>query len=308
MPNTERLEPVLPPRYDGQVWHYTDSAGLLGIISDNALRASSVWSLNDSGEFNYGVDLVRRRWESEQDRFDNKNEVAPLLLQAEARLRLEDVFVACGSKDGGSLSQWRSYGSYAVAIDPSARLQVRIADSAGPPIAKWTETLGEAQKAVETGWREVLYEEQEKHHHIDKLFAELSRLAPLYTSDGSEESQTSYQLAMELYSCTVAFLKHEAFRDEKEVRLLARYFSEDSGVRLRAGRFGIVPYVLVESAQDLLEEDQPYGEQTPKRFPLQKITVGPGLQDPNAAARGLTVALRLHRLDIELSSVDVPFR
>jgi hypothetical protein len=308
VPNTERLEPVLPPRYDGQVWHYTDTAGLLGVISDNALRASSVWSLNDSGEFNYGVDLVKRRWESEQARFENQNEVAPLLLHAETRLRLEDVFIACGSRDGGSLSQWRSYGSYAVAIDPSARLQVRTTDSAGPPIAKWTETLGEAQKAVETGWRKVLYEEHEKHQHIDKLFSELSRLAPLYTGEASEESRTSYRLAMELYSCTVAFLKHEAFRDEKEVRLLARYFSEDAGVRLRTGRFGIVPYVLVESAQELIREDLPQGHQPPKRFPLQKITVGPGLQDPNAAARGLRVALRLHRFDIEPSSVDLPFR
>lgn len=117
---------------------------------------------------------------------------------AKARLRLEDAFVACGSKDGDSLSQWRSYGSYAVGIDN----------------AKWTEAGGEAQKGVETGWREVLYDEVSKHEHVDKLFVELDKLAPLYTGNGSEESHDSFRLAMELYACTIATRSKSAYSSD----------------------------------------------------------------------------------------------
>ncbi len=198
LPNSSRLEPVLPPKYEAhRVWHYTDTPGLLGILTDNGIRASSVWSLNDSGEFSHGISLVKERWQSEHLRFTHHNEVTPLLILAEARLRLEDAFVACGSKDGDSLSQWRSYGSYAVGIDSGTHLQVRTAATSGPRTAKWTEAGGEAQKAVETGWREVLYDEASKHEHIEKLFVELDKLAPLYTGNGSEQSQNSFRLAME---------------------------------------------------------------------------------------------------------------
>ncbi len=40
------------------LWHYTDSAGAIGILSTNSLWATSLAHLNDSSELEYGLQVV----------------------------------------------------------------------------------------------------------------------------------------------------------------------------------------------------------------------------------------------------------
>jgi hypothetical protein len=309
VPNTERLNAVLPPPpAAGMVFHYTSAAGMLGIITDNAIRASSIWSLNDRDEFDHGVKFIDHVWTQVRTDVVNAELVEQLLIQAKARMRVADAFVVCGSTDGRSLSQWRAYGSYVVDINAHSRLQVKLGDGATVPLAQFTEAAGEAQRAVATGWRTVIYSDGEKRAHVRRLFAELSQLAPRYTGEGADSAE-SFLLAMELYFCAVAFMKDPTFESEHEVRLFAHFFSESPGTRLRVGPYGIVPYLLVESAQDLDEQavQIPAGAR-PKRFPIMHVTLGPLLDDPRAAAAGLDVALRLHHFDITPVIIESPAR
>jgi hypothetical protein len=310
VPNSQHLDPVLPKVYaGGQVWHYTNTEGVLGILTDNAIRASSIRSLNDSAEFSYGATLISQEWSAKSDAYSNASEVSMLLHQAQARFRPADAFVVCASSKARSLSQWRAYGSYAIGINTEVSLQVQVDTGPKAELAQWTEARGELQKAVRAGWRPVVYDPEEQRLLADRLFDALNEIAPAHTGDGSEESRRSYLIAMDLYYSAIAYLKHEAFADEHEVRLFANYYSESPGVHFRPGRLGIVPFVHIETAQHLIKEevDAPVNAAY-KRFPLLKIEIGPGLIDPGAAESGLTSALKAFKFDIPVEVVESPFR
>jgi hypothetical protein len=309
-PNVEGLDAVLPPKYSANlVWHYTDASGALGIVTDNAIRASSIWSMNDSGESRHGVELIQQRWEARRGNLAHQDEVEQLLRDAASRMRVSDAFIACASMDGESLSQWRAYGTYSFGINTSMPLQVRTSpERPTPPIAQWTQQRGAAQRGVATGWRQVLYDEGEKYELIDRLLASLGDLAPKYTGDGTQESGDAYRLAMEQYATVIAFLKHPSFKDEREVRLHVSFFSEAPGIQFRVGRFGVVPYVQLEPQQKLVPNADDFPQGAESHFPLREIVVGPGLADPIAAVEGLTVALQFHKFDVTVRRVDVPYR
>jgi hypothetical protein len=312
-PDSSRLEPVLPPAFDGGwVWHYTDAAGVLGLLTDNAIRASSISSMNDSGEFQHGIELIAEQWRTHRHEYEHADEMDQILIQARARLRPADAFVVCGTTLGKSLSQWRAYGSYAVGINPAAKLQVRRGSKHGPPLVQWSSSTEQARVATRTGWRKVLYDPTEKAEYVTRLLVELNRLAPDYRGDGSAKSQATFRLLMDLYFCAVAYLKHEAFADESEVRLFVHYYAEAEGVYLRPGRLGIVAFVLVETAQKLVEEDP--GEQPAQarysqlRFPLAAANLGPGGPNAAAAFEGLKLALVRSGYEFTPQLAEVPLQ
>jgi hypothetical protein len=49
------VEPA--PESRETVWHYTNAAGLLGILRSNVLWATDAFFLNDAAEVTYGIDL-----------------------------------------------------------------------------------------------------------------------------------------------------------------------------------------------------------------------------------------------------------
>src|SRR5258708_287861 len=49
---------VLSTSIPDELFHYTDAKGLLGIIQDKSIWASSVYYLNDASEVRYGSDLL----------------------------------------------------------------------------------------------------------------------------------------------------------------------------------------------------------------------------------------------------------
>jgi hypothetical protein len=58
---------VMPIEHGSEViYHYTDAAGLFGIISNDELWASAPSSLNDASELSYGFQLLERQWQLER--------------------------------------------------------------------------------------------------------------------------------------------------------------------------------------------------------------------------------------------------
>jgi hypothetical protein len=311
VPNLGYLDAVLPPRLETDVvWHYTDAAGVLGIIQDGAIRASAIWAMNDRAEFTYGVDFIRAEWERRKDEFERHDDVTPLLLYAFGQLHRANSFVACASRKENSLGQWRSYGGYAIGINTGMQLQVRTGEHAPPSAAVWTEELGAAQLAAETGWRDVVYQPDAQRNMVGRLFAELDRLAPEYKADWSDESSNAYRQCMTLVAHTVPYLKHPAFEDEHEVRFFVDYETGARGVKLRVGRLGITSYLELESRQALLAEVEKHSPAPyrPRLFPITKVQLGPGVGDREVARQGVEVALQIHGFDKTVEMVDSPLR
>jgi hypothetical protein len=104
---------------DKIIWHYTNGAGLLGIIETGSLRASHVACLNDSTEIRYASNLFRSAVGRLRDK-PGHDAVATEFLARVAELANEEqeapshnpsrFFVVCFSAQEDDLSQWRAYG------------------------------------------------------------------------------------------------------------------------------------------------------------------------------------------------------
>ena len=57
------VAPFVAPGDPALVYHYTDTRGLLGIVTDKVLWASDVWFMNDTREALYGLDAIEHTLE-----------------------------------------------------------------------------------------------------------------------------------------------------------------------------------------------------------------------------------------------------
>ena len=107
------------------IYHYTDIAGLKGVLESGNLRAADVTYLDDSREIAYAYGLMRehlrKRWRS------NDQLVGDFCLQAELALDprrwTRNLFIACFCENGDALTQWRTHGTdgaYAIGLRTGA--------------------------------------------------------------------------------------------------------------------------------------------------------------------------------------------
>ncbi|SDY89580.1 hypothetical protein [Nitrosomonas sp. Nm33] len=122
----------IPPR----LFHYTDSAGLLGILNSQQLWATHAFYLNDETEISYTHELVEEIYrdlikKATPDRIEESYSDHSLWIYRDFLHRLSyktlrakpnsDVYVTCFCENDDLLSQWRVYGNrgsgYAVGFD-----------------------------------------------------------------------------------------------------------------------------------------------------------------------------------------------
>jgi hypothetical protein len=289
---------VLPPKVQqAAVWHYTDGGGLRGILHGGSLRATSVLMLNDSVEFRHGAELITSAWEEVSGEYARSGQMSDLLANAAEVLPLQSTYVVCASSDGNSLSQFRAYGSYAIGINPEVPLRARLPDrdhddTGVEPIY--------ADAAFEDGWRPVVYSTADKRQHVVRLFEALDRLCGEWPADPDGIGRAS-ALAQVWYNQSVAYMKHEAFRDEREVRLTGNLPTNSSGVHLRAGRLGIASYVEVEAIPLLAQSGH-------AKAPVAEVRIGPGLIDPLAAKAGTRLAFEKLGYGAKVVLLESPLR
>jgi hypothetical protein len=104
-------------RLPGLLYHYTDLAGLTGIIESRKLWATHIRCLNDESEFRYGRQLLGSNVESIRAEFQDTYAVKVVFDSAVALAVAPtslDTFVASLCEDGDNLGQWRGYGGFAI--------------------------------------------------------------------------------------------------------------------------------------------------------------------------------------------------
>jgi len=251
---------------DGSVYHYTDAYGLIGILEKNRLWASALLGLNDPTELTYGVQRVLDEvadWTPGPVRESVLEFLGPGVVQW-----IKDVtFVVCGSSEGNALSQWRSYAGargYAIEIDPYEMLKVLGPDGALATVP------------VETAWYKVAYEEDEQQSVIQAVLQ--------FFQDGI--APTSPLQMATVFGSLISLLKPPAFRDEREIRLIASGFGGGTE-KFRPGRFGVLPYI------EVVRFDPDTSTPEAGSLPLKSIICGPGEDYDQAAA--VNAASRLAR-------------
>lgn len=97
-----------------EIFHYTNSNGLIGILDENKIRSTHVTCVNDNKEYRHFTDIIINNIER---RCDIENDINYKVFYNKALDFLkkrdydsEDIFISCFSIEQDDLNQWRAYG------------------------------------------------------------------------------------------------------------------------------------------------------------------------------------------------------
>lgn len=272
----------------GLVWHYTDTAGLLGVVRDHEIWAHHSRFMNDQVEGEFFDELL--------EKFVNDNPLGlsqsilkdwlALLQRTHSMIRIgleTDVddrnnFLVCGSGSGDELTLWRNYGqgtrAYAVAFDRQAPL--------GPLLPEGRDKLPALGSRIDLdGWAPVMYEDgqtfpSEPRKELQSIVDVWNKVSPDENVQG--EKIVFWHGFLNISLKYRGLIKHKAFEDEREERLA---FSQSTpGLwKFRSGRYGLTPYIPLTNAPrwgEIVAERKP--------LPIKAIQLSPGatLDDVNA--------------------------
>ena len=235
------------------LYHYTNRAGLTGIISSKQLRLSAAQYLNDARELETALELARSilgdkkasAAGSLKGRLYERCEMLLGLLQ-DAR----DTFVFSMSDDGGdALSQWRAYSDpgsgYAIGFD------ARLLQRDGP--IRDVGILGQC-----------VYDEPRQRQLINEAIAHAEASLPASPPNEEMALRTATSDFGTDFAMAAPLIKDAAFKDEHERRLMVPGSSVwDSGVAFRDKGSLLVPFrtVGIELAGNTL--------------PIRELVIGP---------------------------------
>lgn len=250
------------------IYHYTDSAGLLGILESGKIWLTDMFGLNDPTELRHGVGHACEILAGEPQR---GHPAAKIFAEKFNMLRDGGVeasahfFVACFSRDEDDLGQWRAYG-----------------DNGGGFTIGFDGTL--LEKAFVKQHDEyvnatfpITYDDAALRDLHQQLVKEVLPLIPMPAgrdlSNGAINEfmkQLSISLSIHVIRAAV-FFKHEAYKNEQEYRFLQIRGMDQpiDDLKHRTRRYSLVRFT-------------DFDWKTKDQHALKEIIIGPAA-DENAA-------------------------
>lgn len=252
---------VLPT---GPLWHYTNAAGFVGIVTSKRLWASNVDYMNDTSETSYGLSLC----DEALKRLDPSGAIFDGLRSRAGRHRMQ-AFCLSLSEHDDELSQWRGYGSnngYSLGIkiplenfarDFRAIYRIGAVGSIDPVLIK-IDYLFATQKSL-----------------VERTF---SSLVNFYRRMLPQQTAPFYKVLFRHYTDLSLRLKNPKFSSEAEWRIVwlsndgfpPAHSSKHSDVVTGESKFtaptvlyrpsgeGFMPYIAYARLADWLNPDAPY--------------------------------------------------
>jgi hypothetical protein len=277
------LDEVLSRRPSGPLYHYTSSAGFMGIVGKAEIWATHTQYLNDHREYRHAVDKVREQIQAQREFGDpSHRRILDEMRDGLEGIESMNVCVCSFSEARDSLSQWRAYcgGSSGFSIGFSGEFIKAVADQNCWYLAPCIYDPKEQSDLVSALVSEVLEQNiaraaaPEEHDYMPpggNLNAYLHRFAPI--------------------------LKDCSFRDEKEWRLISRPLMCSNGsFDFRDGNSMLIPYYKLRLAERA------------SALNLHEVVVGP---TPHPEQSAMSVGSFLVRHDLHTVSVEnsaVPYR
>jgi hypothetical protein len=288
----------------GTLYHYTDAAGLKGIIESGAIRATHLAFMNDASEYLHAVSLLQRAIDqaltTERDslRLSLLNEIR----EPVALTRPEDVgpyFVTCFSAAENSLNQWRAYGrgegGFSIGFD-AIQLDQRI--------IKFNGMLSP-----------VNYDLSDQAKLVDDLLqwglSEYQKLAINVPLDQRDEHRKHWaHMFLWRAGAAAPIIKNPAFIEEREWRLIQMpLFKED--IRFVPRATGLSPFTelrLGDPQNGLPERSVRLGRGLPDRLPVVKLWSGPGRATDTSLLAGRTLLEQMNYDGVNLEASKIPYR
>lgn len=237
------------------VYHYTNAAGLLGILKGKSVFATDKHFLNDKMEVRYGIESANRtmKAQAQKDSVDMRtSELLNSTCTYIERSSDERHFIFSMSERRDDLSQWRGYAGdgqgFSVGID-ARRIQ---SSSVGP--------------SGIFAFNRISYSTMQFGNLIRTMSKDFSESM----IDNNDDIKDSAQNLSAAIDAAASFHKHASFRSEREWRIVSWLGSgEFNKVKLRSSDHRLIPYIDIPLCSDTEE------------LPVLEIGIGPAVQNPN---------------------------
>ena len=286
---------------EGEIYHYTDVNGLMGILRERRFRLSHISTLNDPAEMHYGRKLIG---EILAARINEASEVSrEFLTQLGSAFQgysggIQDHFLISFCGKGNLLSQWRTYADqgrgYSLGFTFSPATRISATDNLPFPIEPY--------------FRKVIYRPADQTELVQKWLDLALGTVTTKPRATDEIPMLASQAVSPLLDMMLCF-KSAVFEEENEWRLVrvARDNHETHLIDFR-GSFGqLVPFRPM-----YVFDEAPAGTNPAfwkLRFPLTSVGFGPAIA-PTRAISAIKMFLShlekdAHSIQLKQSDVEI---
>jgi hypothetical protein len=277
------------------IYHYTDDAGLKGILETGKVRLSDIFSLNDPSELSHGFSIfVETLKTSAASGPPEAKLFANSMDRFLERIRDTAQYFSCSfSADGDDLGQWRAYADnghgYALGFDATLLESSFEKQSQGPipNTASFPITYQDAKLAA-------------IHSDLVSRMCNLISLPRGRKLSDADVNAYMGELAVMLASHAMhacLFFKHPGYKNEQEYRFLEVCEAGQAPVGIKAR---MRPYSMVEYLEFDWKGNNSDG--------LKRIVVGPAA-DSEKATRFAKDCLRMfYSGSVSVDRSKIPYR
>lgn len=272
------------------IYHYTDDAGLKGILESGKVWLTDIFNLNDPSELRHGfsraVSILKSKVANGSPESKRFAEALEAFFQQGKIQEIGHHFVCSFSSCGDDLGQWRAYGDngrgYCIGFDAEA---LENGFTKSPNTEAFLITYGDSDLDTMLG------------QIIERILALISlprarNLESAACKDYMNELYTQFSVhALR----TALFFKHEAYANEKEYRFLQSYTDVPPSMKLRARPYSLIRYTEFEW-------------RSAAAGALKRIVVGPAADREKAVLFARDCLRFCHTETVPITCSSIPYR
>jgi len=278
---------AVPP----MLYHYTDAAGLLGMLNSGSIWLTDHRFLNDKSELEHTHGTLRELLASKEDQSPStqaKKLYDAIRLYARTESS-QDIHIFSLTEDPDDLSQWRGYAreglGFTIGFCGLTLREIADPDDAEFSISK------------------IEYDHAKQKSVLDQALTEFERLVTKEVKSKPTKEEEIIDDAASWFDWLVGVRavanKHSSFRLEREWRLSSLVDKDDldKDVKVRASGLRLVRYIEVAPRAQ--------GE---SKLPIKRIGIGPGFVGSEVVDAVRALCKQTDYEHVEIYPADTPYR
>jgi len=275
----------------GPLYHYTGIGSVLGMAQSQVIWASHAYYLNDSQEVVHACQILQDHIEPRLIFGNRPDTEIQFLKQLSKWIKTfnqnpYNIFIFSLSEENSLLSQWRSYTPHGkgVSVGFSPNTIRSIAEDSEAVLVKCAYEPAQQNEIIHSLLEKILITFNTRKATIDLSSEHIDNLYFGFLEEFRQD-----------FLRVLCIIKHPAFKEEKEWRIISRYFPNDTTpeLKFREGASMLVPYIQFKLPSD------------GKIF--EKVFLGPS-QHANLSMSALAMYLSNKGLCSHTVNCDIPYR
>lgn len=271
-----------PSAVKSRLYHYTDAAGLFGMLNTGELWLTDYRFLNDKSEYTHAFDILK----SIKTELISSKDIEKAMTEVVAKagtvdLVSSDAVVFSLSEEKDDLSQWRGYAhdglGFTIGFD-------------GPAI----HSLAQHDDA-EFAFTKVSYDTKKEGEVYKRTFLEIHAILKQSIKNAPQDKSALIEQAIESFNLVFVnralTSKHQSFKSENEWRLIS-YLMGDNEADVRVSGRNLIPYYKMKLGDTL---------------PIKEIGIGPGFAG-SEIVDAVKILARKTGYDPTIYFADTPYR